>query len=217
MSGCVGVVLAAGRASRAGGNKALARLGGATYLERTVRALRGAGATPIVVVVAEPHGAQIERALPAGCVAVRNDAPERGMLGSLQVGLAHAVALAGQDRGLRVVVSLIDHPRVRATTVRALLDALDDGAIASRPRHRGRRGHPYAITGAAIDALRTASLDRSARDVLRALGCVDRAGGVSGGPARDVDVDDAGVLDDLDVPRPRRGLSLPVPVRSVRR
>lgn len=180
-----GVVLAAGRASRAGGDKALARLGGRTFLDRAVAAQRAAGVAPIVVVIGGRCADAIARALPEGCLAVRNDAPERGMLASLQVGLAHATGLGAE----RVVVSLIDHPRVRATTVRALLDALDAGAIVARPRHGGRRGHPYAIAGAAVAALRAASLDRTARDVLRTLS-----------PALDVEVDDAGVLDDLDAP-----------------
>lgn len=186
------IVLAAGRASRADrdGGKALALLDGATFLERTCASLRAAGAMPILVVVAEPHAAAIERALPAGCVAVRNPAPERGMLGSLQVGLEHAVALGAE----RIVVSLIDHPRVRASTVRALLDvALEHGALVCRPRYAGRRGHPYVITGAAIDRLRAAPITARARDVLRTIS-----------PALDVDVDDPAVLEDLDRPLPDR-------------
>ncbi|UJR80238.1 nucleotidyltransferase family protein [Sandaracinus amylolyticus] len=180
MSEVAGIVLAAGRSVRAGRIKALATLEGETWIARAVRAQRESGIERVVVVLGEPHAAPIARALPEGARWVRNPTPERGMLSSLQVALATLDAE-------RVVVSLIDHPRVRASTVRALIAALDAGALVARPRFAGRRGHPYAVAGAAIRALREAPLDRSARDVL--LGMV---------PALDVEVDDPGVLDDLD-------------------
>lgn len=176
-----GVILAAGRSARAGCVKALAELEGETWLARAVRAQREGGVSRVLVVVAEPHGAAIARALPEGVAMVRNPVPERGMLGSLQV------ALAALDAD-RVVVSLIDHPRVRASTVRALLTSLElTRVLVARPRFEGRRGHPYAIAGDALRALREAPPDRTARDVLRELV-----------PALDVDVDDPAVLDDLD-------------------
>ncbi|AKF07183.1 nucleotidyltransferase family protein [Sandaracinus amylolyticus] len=180
MSDVAGIVLAAGRSARAGRVKALDTLDGETWIARAVRAQRDAGVERVLVVLGEPHAARIARALPEGVRWVRNPAPARGMLSSLQV------ALAASDAE-RVVVSLIDHPRVRASTVRGLIAALDAGALVARPRFGGRRGHPYAIAGDAIRALREAPLDRSARDVL--LGIV---------PALDVEVDDPGVLDDLD-------------------
>lgn len=177
-----GLILAAGRSARAGGVKALATLEGETWLARAVRAQREGGVARIVVVVADPHAGAIARAAPGGVELVHNPAPERGMLGSLQVGLA---ALEGAER---VVVSLIDHPRVRPSTVRALLASLDvQGALVARPRFAGRRGHPYAVAGDALRALREAPPHRSARDVLRELV-----------PALDVDVGDPAVLEDLD-------------------
>lgn len=81
---------------------------------------------------------------------------EQGMLSSARVGLA--AALKHRPRG--VLVQPVDHPEVKPETVRALGAMLDDAlgafggkqssgfAYALVPRHRGRRGHPVALSSA---------------------------------------------------------------------
>ncbi len=182
----VGIVLTAGRSSRAGFAKALATLEEETLAARIGRTLREGGCDDVWYVVAEPHGADVKAAL-AGEHFVTNPAPERGMLSSLQAGL-RAVTDANA-----VVVALIDHPRVRAETVRLLIDALrtpgKTGATVTRPQYGERRGHPFVI--AREELTRALTLDADANATMR-----DVVHGAQN--AQVVNVNDPYVLDDLD-------------------
>lgn len=199
----VGIVLTAGRSSRAGFPKALATLDGETLAARVGRVLREGGCDDVCYVVAAPHDAAVKAAL-RGARFVTNPAPERGMLSSLQVGLRAVAdeddAATSGDAVEAVVVALIDHPRVRAETVRLLIDTWrTSDATVTRPRFGERRGHPFVLAreeftrALALDADGDDDADAPApapatlRDVVR--GARD---------ARVVDVDDPYVLDDLD-------------------
>lgn len=180
-----GIVLAAGASRRAGGCKALARLGEQTFVGRAVRTLREGGCDDVLVVVGPPHGDAIAAAVPATSI-VRNGAPERGMLSSLRLAVESARA-AGWDAA---VVSLVDHPRVRADTVARLVDAWrSSGADLVAPRFDGRGGHPYVLARSAFDAVLTAPDTATARTVH------DGLRNVIG-----LDVDDPAILEDLDLP-----------------
>src|SRR5437867_83972 len=86
----VGLILAAGAASRFGSPKVLASVGGATLLERVVAAARSGGLTRISVVLG-PEGEGALRSagvdLPSVQI-VTNPRPEDGLSSSLRVGLA---------------------------------------------------------------------------------------------------------------------------------
>ncbi len=178
-----GVVLAAGASVRAGGAKALATLDGETFVARAARVLREAGCDEVIVVVGPPHGARIAAALDGARLA-HNDAPERGMLSTLRTALEQPIAAAWDG----AVIALVDQPRVRAETVRRLVEVfVASGAELVRPRCAGRRGHPYVISRAVFGPLCAAPDEHGARPVLAALP-----------RAVDVDVVDPGVLEDLD-------------------
>lgn len=181
------IVLAAGRSSRMGHPKALTRLGDAPALARIVAACAAAGlARPLVVVGAD--GARVRGALPALDVEwVSNPDPDAGRTGSLQRALAAAPTLRA------ALVWPVDHPLALASTARALVDVEGEWVT---PRHAGRAGHPFVLRGAALSGARAAAPDAPLRDVL-ATGRVTR---------RHVDVDDAGVLANLDTPADLVGL-----------
>ncbi len=177
-----GVVLAAGASTRAGYAKALATIDGEPLVARIARTLADAGCGPVVVVVGPPHAARVRTAV-SGVSFAENPAPERGMLSSLRVALG---SLAPDVEAL--VVALVDHPRVRASTVAALTRAWTaERAHVVRPTLAGRRGHPYLVDRALFAALIAAPDSEGARPVLRAAS-----------PTVDVPVDDPGILDDLD-------------------
>lgn len=166
------VVLAAGAGTRLGGvAKALLDLDGKTFVQRIL----DTAALPAVVVVGPPHEAAVTRAVQ--CRVARNAHPERGMLSSVQAGIAALPADAGA-----ALVWPVDVPCVSAATVRALLEAPGDVVA---PRYRGRGGHPLRIARArfaellALDPMRA-----TLRDLERSL----------------IDVDDAGVCADVDTP-----------------
>jgi molybdenum cofactor cytidylyltransferase len=118
---------------------------------------------------------------------VFNPSHEQGQQSSLIAGL-DALAPHHPDA---VLMALIDHPFVRASTVVALVAAFHQSrAPLVRPVFEGRHGHPVLFAQEVFDDLRTAPPDQGARAVVRGLGA----------RVQDVEVDDPGVTFDIDTP-----------------
>lgn len=83
-----------------------------------------------------------------------------------------------------------DLPLVRPQTLRLVADALRTGARAAQPVHSGERGHPVGFGAACGEALMALGGPQGGAPVLKAL---REAGAVV-----QVEVDDAGVLADID-------------------
>jgi molybdenum cofactor cytidylyltransferase len=116
-----------------------------------------------------------------------NPEPERGMASSVALGFA---AIAGGPAAAAWLWP-VDHPAVTEATLRALVAELEGaaGAELGQPRHRGAGGHPPLIRRALWPALAAcAHHAEGARGVLRAARAVV------------VDVDDPGVVRDVDTP-----------------
>lgn len=190
-----GIVLAAGASSRMGQAKAALPLGqtGETVVSRVVRTVLDGG-VPRVVVVAGAHIDAVRAAMPAHesrARVVEHPGWEQGQLSSLLAGLA-----AVDDPLLEaVLVTLVDVPLVRPSTVAAVIGAWRrTRAPIVRPADGPRHGHPVIF-------------DRS---VFRDLQAADPAAGAKAVFAmhRDrivnVDVDDAGAFEDIDTPRDYR-------------
>lgn len=174
------VVLAAGRGLRIGGPKATLAVdsAGMTFAGAVLATLREAGVETIRVVVAPGHR------LAEGDL-VENPDPSRGMLSSVQCGLR--ALPAGIDA---VLVWPVDHPLVRTETVTAMIARFRSGrAPVIVPSHRGRRGHPALFAAETIPELFTARPEEGARAVVHAH--ADRV---------EFEVDDPGVVNDIDTP-----------------
>src|SRR5262249_51355119 len=115
------VVLAAGRASRMGSNKLIAELDGEPIVRRTVRAVLGSRARPVIVVTG--HEAEAVRAALAGLDVQFAHNPDfaHGMSTSLRVGVAAAGPVAG------ALICLGDMPRLEARHLDAVIDAYRSG------------------------------------------------------------------------------------------
>ena len=155
----------------------LAAGGGTPLLALHVARLRGAGCE-VVVVVVRPELVVAVWAL-AGPGARVVGAATASQAESLAVGLEALGAAAAV-----VAVTPVDLLPAREDTLRALVAAVDGGAVAATPRFLGRGGHPVVVRRA---ALRPAL---PLRDVLAALGAARVR----------VDVDDAAVVGDFDTP-----------------
>ena len=177
-----GLILAAGESARMGRPKATLELDGRSFVELGVATLRAAGCSPVLIV----DGAHRLDALDHASV-VHNAQWHRGPLSSLQVGLREA--LAREPRLDAVVVHHVERPRVRAQTVRALLEASRGSpACIWQPCHGGRSGHPLLWPCALFEAL--LHLDPS-HETARAL-----TRGAAASQRRKLEVDDPGVLID---------------------
>jgi molybdenum cofactor cytidylyltransferase len=183
-----GVVPAAGRSSRFGGMKLLADVGGQPLVNRTLSTLLEAGVDPTVVVVSNAERLEtVPLMTHANIRTVINRDPSRGMFSSIQCGLALA-------RADTIVVLPADMPFVHVSTVSLLaLKSFETGRVVV-PVRDGRRGHPIAIPGTLREGLLMMPPDRSLKDALAALG----------EEALLVEVDDEGVVKDVDVPEDLR-------------
>lgn len=189
------IVLAAGASARMGRPKGLLSAGGRTFIRRLLDTLRDAGIADTIVVIRPDDDAIAAEIAAAGFGrAVPNPQPERGQLTSLLAGLDAA------DRGAvpAVLVTLVDVPLIGADTVRALLArAPSSPAQVVRAVHHGRHGHPVIFKRVLFEALRRADPAVGAKAVVRSA------------VVEDVEVGDAGVLEDIDTPEDYRRLVAP--------
>lgn len=182
--GAVGILLAAGRGKRfdPGGidNKLLQPLAdGELVVEASARHMLAA--LPRVIAVVRPDDNAVAALLGRlGCeVRVCGDA-DTGMAASL----THAIDYV---KGAPAwVVALGDMPFVQPSTIRALVAALGENVHIAAPVYRGQRGNPVAFGSFHLPLLLALDGDQGARAILKSH------------PVRDVDVDDTGILRDID-------------------
>lgn len=201
--GLAAVILAAGAGRRLGGvAKALLPAprgtGGASYLAAIAATARAAGASDLVVVVGEPFAAVVAAHARQLELRVRvNPAPERGMASSVALGFSAIASGPASAAWLWPV----DHPAVRGETLRRLVEAFGAGGPepvveVARPVYRGQGGHPPLIARGVWPRLAACGeLADGARGVLRAARLVA------------VEVDDPGVVRDVDTPADREALA----------
>lgn len=180
----VGLLLAAGSASRFGSDKLQHPLPhGVAIAVQAARHLLAE--VPRVVAVVRPGADETARALAAeGCGIFVCEKAADGMGASL----ACAVRAAGEADGY--LVALADMPFVRRSSIAAVREALESGARIAAPYWRARRGHPVGFAGALRAELEALAGDEGAKRVVAA----HEAELVK------VPVGDPGVLRDIDRP-----------------
>ncbi|MGH8764564.1 MAG: nucleotidyltransferase family protein [Burkholderiales bacterium] len=180
----VGILLAAGSASRFGSDKLLHPLPhGVTIAAQAARHLKVE--IERVIVPVRPASDALTRVLEAeGCEVVVCAHAAQGM----GVSLACAVAAAGTPDGY--VVALADMPFIRSSTIAAVRDALAAGAPLVAPYFRARRGHPVGLSARFRPQLERLASDEGARKIVS----MHEAELVK------IPVGDPGVLRDIDTP-----------------
>ena len=196
-----GIILAAGESSRMGRDKALLPYRGSTFLHHILKGFLPR-LHPVIVVLGH-RAALIRESIAAGALprqdrnrvrVVVNCDYRRGMLSSLQTAIA---ALPGSLEA--VLFTLVDHPDVRPQTLDALLSAyLETRAPLVVPQKGDRRGHPIVASRAVLNEIARLPAEASLQDVVRSL----RAETVF------VEVDDPGILRDVDTPSEYKRLLL---------
>jgi molybdenum cofactor cytidylyltransferase len=187
-----GILLAAGAARRFGGGKLLQRLSSGTAIG--LAALRNLqSALPRVVIVVRPHDEAVA-ALFAGTGAQIVTCPEAdlGMGHSLAAGVAHEAQAQGW------LIALADMPWVRPQTIAAIANALAEQRDIVVPYFHAERGHPVGFGASFREALLALRGDSGAKAILQARPeLVHR-----------LQVDDPGILQDVDTPADLQRLSL---------
>jgi molybdenum cofactor cytidylyltransferase len=179
----VGLLLAAGSATRFGSDKLSHRLPhGVSIAVQAARHLHSV--VPRIFAAVKPGTDRLAEALSEYCEIVVCENAAEGMGASL----ACVARAAGRVDGY--LVALADMPFVRRTSIAAVRDAIASGAPLAAPYFRARRGHPVGICGAFYEELLAAKGDEGARALL----------------ARNesrlvkIPVGDPGVIRDIDTP-----------------
>ncbi|WP_206996999.1 nucleotidyltransferase family protein [Trinickia mobilis] len=189
-SSATGLLLAAGLGSRFDPlglqNKLLAPLPDGMPVARAA-AHRLLLTVPQVIAVVRPGAEALAHVLnDAGCDVVFAREAERGMGASLAAGVRASCEAEGW------IVALADMPWIATATIAAVARTLDDGASIVVPMYRGQRGHPVGFHAEHGEALAALDGDVGARSLLASHKLTK------------IEVDDAGILGDVDTPEDLR-------------
>lgn len=177
------IVLAAGKGSRFLGDrhKLEEDIGSDSVLGTTLRNVQASG-LPFIVVTTSALEPKVRRHASGNNVVVLPEHDDRGTLG-MGYSIASGVCAQSQAPGWLVVPG--DMPLVKPDTFVAVARALEHHPVAYA-QYRGRRGHPVGFAAELYSELATLTGDEGARRLTIRY------------PAIGVEVDDPGVLIDVD-------------------
>lgn len=181
-----GLLLAAGRSARFGGDKLVAPLHGRPMLFWSAAAI--ATEVDALYVVLPPAAAERMHALEGiPAVVVEHARRDAGMASSIVAGIT-----ALPPEVAAVVIALADQPSMAPGVVRRVCERWRaGGATAVAPCYRDGRGQPVLFGRQAFAALRRLTGDAGARSVLDALGDAVALVSVDGPMPVDVDTPEA--------------------------
>jgi len=171
--------------------KALLEYRGETFLDRLI-GLFAERVSPVIVVLGA-YADEVRAGTTRPAAFVVNAEYQRGQTSSMQCGLR---PLPSQADG--VLFTLVDHPAVKAETVDAVLG--QTGGLPQKvrvPRYQGRRGHPVWFSSAVIPEFLALPAAGAARDVVHSHAAETEF----------LDLDDPGILADIDDLEAYRGLT----------
>ena len=179
-----GILLAAGAATRFGSDKLMHPLAsGVPIAVASARTLKSV--LPRSIAVVRSADAKLAALLASeGFEVVECADAAEGMGRSLAAGVRAAPDAAGW------VVALADMPFLRPETIRRVIAALEAGHPIVAPMRQGVRGHPVGFAAAYRAELESSRGDAGARALLQARKDL----------VTPVEVDDPGVLRDIDTP-----------------
>lgn len=175
------VILAGGASSRMGFPKALLTLGDVTFADQLIGLFRDGCEQTILVIGYEAE--RVRRGIRETVDFAVNPSPARGMLSSLQCGLAE---VRSQIEG--VFFTPVDMPLIQPATLVRLIEGFS-GGMTIVPEHAGRHGHPVLMPAKLIPEFLAADPnDSSASEILHRH------------PIRYLPVDDPGVITNINSP-----------------
>jgi molybdenum cofactor cytidylyltransferase len=177
-----GILLAAGKGTRFGSQKLLARLSDGRYVVEASAANLLAAVGRVIAVTGRDD--RLMRVLDdCGCQVVVNERAAEGMGTSIGAGVGASLAADGW------IIALGDMPYIEAATIAKIKLALEEGAAIAMPTQNGKRGHPVGFARQYGDALRALEGDAGARAIIESNIAL----------ARMIELSDAGIFADIDV------------------
>ena len=193
MSGPVVIVLAAGRGSRFRGldHKLAQTLGASSVLGTTLRQVL-ASRLPMVVVATAALAEIAKRSVATRDIVV---VPDVGTAGPEPLGMGYSIAsgVSARPDASGWLVLPGDMPMVEPATLQAVARAMSQHTVVYA-QHRGQRGHPVGFAAELYSELVALNGDDGARRLVARY------------PAHGVEVDDPGVLIDIDTEADLNGL-----------
>ena len=184
-----GILLAAGSATRFGSDKLMHPLEDGTPIAVASARHLVAALPQSLAVVRSAASALADRLRGEGLRIVECAEASEGMGRSLAAGVQASASALGW------VVALADMPSIRPETIRLVAARLRAGDELAAPFLNGARGHPVGFAGSFRAQLEASSGDAGARSLLH-----EHEARI----AR-IEVDDPGVLHDIDTPRDLAG------------
>ena len=181
-----GILLAAGRGTRFGSQKLLARLSDGRYDGRYVIEASAANLLAAVgrVIAVTGRDERLMRVLDdCGCQVIVNERALEGMGTSIGAGVGASRTAEGW------IIALGDMPFIDSTTIKKIKLAVAEGATIAVPTHEGKRGHPVGFARQYGSVLSALEGDTGAKAIIDA----------NIASARMVEVSDAGIFADIDV------------------
>ena len=177
------VIVAAGQGSRYGGSvhKLAQALGASTVLGNTLGHAVASGLPMVLVTTAALAPLAADLLQVADLVVISDAEAQQGMGRTIATGIAARPHAAGW------LILPADMPLARPASMRAVAAALEQHPVAYA-QHKGRRGHPVGFAAELYSELVVLSGDEGARRISARY------------PAFGVEVDDPGVLLDIDTP-----------------
>jgi len=157
-----GILLAAGRSRRFGGNKLLYRLPDGTPIAVAAGRHLLSALPETTAVVDDAHGEVAGLLEQEDLRLVVNPSASAGIGTSIACG----VAACGDAQGW--VIALADMPYVPVRLIRQIVSALQRGCDIVAPVHRHKRGHPVGFSHRHANALMQLSADQGARSIIAA-------------------------------------------------
>lgn len=162
------MILAAGQGRRMGQLKQLMPYGDGTMLDAVVDAVMECPLDGLVLVAHPDIAEDFEGCLPEGCFLEINDAPTRGMLVSVQLGLDRLMTECEPAPQDGVMILLADQPQIRAGTI---VTCAETFRLPRKPpgiliaTYRSRRGHPTIFSIERLSEVATWSVDRQLNEI----------------------------------------------------
>ncbi len=163
MNNITAVILAGGKSHRMGTPKPLLKLKNKTFLDLIREKITEAGIKNIYLVLGADAEYLRNNLNTENLNIIINKSWQNGQLSSLKAAIKR---VKKETDG--IIMFLIDHPSVKVSTIKKLLEAFREGsADIIVPEYEGRGGHPVIFSRNVFIALLQAPLNEGARAVVR--------------------------------------------------